>query len=440
MDKPLPNNKAIEIALIANIFLNNDIIADCIGSLKESDFYYKSHKIIYSKLLGLYKKSIPIDLLIFINSISEEILKSIGGITHLTEIIGSEVSAANYTEYIKTIKNLSIKREVIKSCNEAVTMAYREETDIRGVIDTLETKILNTSDINEEKTVNLEELMSTTINLIENGYKNGGQLLGTTTGYRLIDNAINGFVKGDLLIIAARPSMGKTALSMEMLNKLPPEKKGLIFEMEMPKGKLGIRMLAPRTYINPQNLSKGIIKDTDFNVILKEAGEIVFKNNVFINCRTRLSVAEIRAEAKKIKIQNGLDVVFIDHIGKVRPDNPKATKNDQIGQISEGFKNMAMDLDICCVVLSQLNREVEKRTDKHPIMSDLRDSGCIEQDADEILMLYRDDYYAEREGRISKRPGLLEVLVAKNRDGIVGAIKLYYNTNYQIISDRPILY
>lgn len=166
---------------------------------------------------------------------------------------------------------------------------------------------------------------------------------------------------------------------------------------------------------------------------------MAYKNNVFINCRTGLSVSEIKAEAKKIKIQNGLDVIFVDHIGKVRPDNPKATKNDQIGQISEGFKNMEMDLDICCVVLSQLNREVEKRTDKHPIMSDLRDSGCIEQDADEILMLYREDYYAECEGRKSNRPGLLEVLVAKNRDGNVGAIKLYYNTNYQIISDCPIL-
>ncbi|MCB2294677.1 DnaB-like helicase C-terminal domain-containing protein [Clostridium algoriphilum] len=319
-------------------------------------------------------------------------------------------------------------------------MAYGEEIDIRDVIDTLENKMLSASDMNEEKTVNLEELMTQSIDLIDNGYKNGGQLLGETTGYKLLDNAINGFVKGDLCIIAARPSMGKTALSMEMLNKLPPGKKGLIFEMEMSKGKLGIRMLAPRTYINSQDLSKGLIKDTDFSVIQKEAGKMANKNNVFINCRTGLSVSEIKAEAKKIKIQNGLDVIFVDHIGKVRPDNPKATKNDQIGQISEEFKNMAMDLDICCVVLSQLNREVEKRTDKHPIMSDLRNSGCIEQDADEILMLYRDDYYAEREGRKSIRPGLLEVLVAKNKDGNVGAIKLYYNTNYQIISDRPILY
>jgi len=440
MDKPLPNNKAVEATLIADIFLSNDIMVDCIGTLKAEDFYYKPHEIIYSTLLGLYKKNIPLDLPIFINNIKKETLSSIGGITYLTEIVGSEVSTYNYKEYIKIINNLSIKREVIKACNEAMSMAYGEETDIRNVIDSLETKILNTSDIDEEKTANSEDLMIESINIIENGYKNGGQLLGTSTGFKALDNAINGFVKGDLVIIAARPSMGKTALSMEMLNKLDPDKKGAIFEMEMTKGKLGIRMLAPRTYINPQNLSKGLIKDTDFKVILKEAGEIAFKNNIFINCRTRLSVAEIGAEAKKIKIRNGLDIVFIDHIGKVRPDNPKATKNDQIGQISDGLKNMAMDLDICCVVLSQLNRDVEKRPDKHPVMSDLRDSGCIEQDADEILMLYRDDYYAESEGRQSKNPGVLEILVAKNRDGFRGALKLYYNTNYQIISEQPIFH
>ena len=232
----------------------------------------------------------------------------------------------------------------------------------------------------------------------------------------------------------------KTALSMEMLNKLPKDKKGLIFEMEMPKGKLGIRMLAPRTYINPQNLSRGLIKDDDFITITNEAGQIANKNNVFINCRTNLSVGEIRAECKKIKIQNGLDVIFVDHIGKVRPDNIKDSKNNQIGQISEGLKNLAMDLDICVVVLSQLNRMVESRGDKHPVMSDLRDSGNVEQDADEILMLYRDDYYAEREDRQSKNPGLLEVLVAKNRDGFAGKINLYYNTNYQVISETPIFH
>ena len=438
MDKPLPSNGAVEMALLSNIFLNNDIIAECIGSLRVSDFYYSSNKIIYLKLLELYKRSIPIDLLIFTNNISEETLKHIGGITRLSEIVCSEVSTVNYSEYIKTIKNLSIKRELIMACYEALSRAYEEETDIRYVIDTLETKILNTSHIDEQKTINLEELMTASIDLIDNGFKNGGQLLGTTTGYEPIDNAINGFVKGDLCVIAARPSMGKTALSMEMLSKLPPEKKGLIFEMEMPKGKLGIRMLAPRTYINPQKLSKGLIKDTDFSVIQKQAAKMAYKNNVFINCRTGLSVSEIRAEAKKIKIQNGLDVIFVDHIGKVRPDNLKDSKNNQIGQICEGLKNLAMDLDVCVVALSQLNREVEKRSDRHPVMSDLRDSGNIEQDADEILMLYREDYYAEREGRQSKSPGLLEILVAKNRDGFAGAIKLFYNTNYQIISEQPI--
>jgi len=440
-DKPLPSNREVEISLLANIFMKNDIMADCIGLIQSKDFYYNSNQIIYEKLEELYKKSIPIDLTIFLNNLNKDKIESIGGITYLSEIIGSEVSIDNYKEYIKIIKNLSTKRKVIRECTVALGEAYDEDIDIQEVISTLEAKMLNTSTTDvENRTVNLQELMSESIDLIEFGYKNGGQLLGTHTGYKALDNAINGFVKGDLVIIAARPSMGKTALSMEMLNKLPKDKKGLIFEMEMPKGKLGIRMLAPRTYINPQNLSRGLIKDNDFITITNEAGQIANKNNVFINCRTNLSVGEIRAECKKIKIQNGLDVIFVDHIGKVRPDNIKDSKNNQIGQISEGLKNLAMDLDICVVVLSQLNRMVESRNDKHPVMSDLRDSGNVEQDADEILMLYRDDYYAEREGRQSKNPGLLEVLVAKNRDGFAGKINLYYNTNYQVISETPIFH
>ena len=209
-DKPLPSNKGVEVSLIANIFMKNDLMADCIGSLQAKDFYYNSNQIIYAKLEELYKKSIPIDLTIFLNNLNKDKIESIGGITYLSEIIGSEASINNYKEYIKIIKNLSTKRTVIRECTVALGEAYDEDIDIQEVIGTLETKMLNTSTTDvENRTVNLQELMSESIDLIEFGYKNGGQLLGTHTGYKALDNAINGFVKGDLVIIAARPSMGR---------------------------------------------------------------------------------------------------------------------------------------------------------------------------------------------------------------------------------------
>jgi replicative DNA helicase len=440
MDKPLPNNREAEIALIADIFIKNDIITDTIGLLKASDFYYKPHEIIYSKLIDLYKKNIPIDILTFTNSIDKKLLQSIGGITYLSQIIGTGISTANYKAHMKIIKDLSIKRDLITACEIALQNAYNEESQPKGIIDILESKLLNTIDIDDHKTINMSQLMEETVNIIEKGFKDGGKLTGITTGYKPIDNATNGFIKGDLMVIAARPSMGKTSLIINMINRLPKDNKAALFELEMSQEKIGFRMLAIRTLLDSQKLARGQIKDTDFTLIMKKASEISYKDNIYINCKAGLNVTEIKAEAKKIKIQHGLDIIFIDHIGKIRPDNIKASRNDQIGQISEGLKNIAKDLNICVVVLSQLNRAVEARTDKHPTMSDLRDSGNIEQDADEILLLYRDDYYAERENRDSKSPGTLEIFAAKNRDGEIGLIKLIYNTKYQIITEQSIFH
>lgn len=437
MDKSLPNNIEAEISLIAGIFINNDILIDTIGVIKPSDFYYKPHEIIYSKLIELYKRNIPIDLITFANSINKDLLASIGGLTYLSKVIGSQFSVSNYKAYIKVIKDLSNKRTIIQGCQEAIDNALNEEVETRNIITKLENKIPTLDEFEGNTTIDTAQLMNETINSIEEGFKNGGKIIGVTTGYAPIDKATNGLIKGDLLVIAARPSMGKTALIMNMLNRLPKENKAILFEMEMSEEKLGIRMLAPKVLLNPQNLSRGQIGDNDFESIIKKSNEISLKNNVFINCKSTLSISDIKSEAKKVKLQHGLDVIFIDHIGKIRPDNLRATRNDQIGQISEGLKNIAKDLNVCVVALSQLNRAVEQRSDKRPVLSDLRDSGNIEQDADEILLLYRDDYYAERENRKSKSPGVLEIMVAKNRDGEVGLIKLSYNTKYQFISEFP---
>lgn len=434
--KPLPNSKETEKDLLSSIFLRSDIILDTIGILKANDFYYKPHEIIYSKLIELYKKDIPADITTFVNYISKEQFASIGGITYLSQIVSSAASPSNYKAYIGIIKELSNRRCLIKACEEALQKSYKKEIEARYIIDDLESKLLNTNDFEEEKTISASELMNSTITLIEERYNNGGKLPGVTTGYKKIDSATNGFIKGDLMVIAARPSMGKTALIINMLNRLPKENKAMLFELEMSPEKLGLRMLSPKALLNSRNLSRGQIEGSDFGLIMKKSGEIALKNNIFINCKAGLSVAEIKAEAKKIKIKHGLSIIFVDHLGKVKPANPKATRNDQIGQISEDLKNLAKDLDICVVALSQLNRAVEGRPDKRPTLSDLRDSGNIEQDADEILLLYRDDYYAERENRESESPKELEIMVAKNRDGEVGLIKLLYDTKYQLISEK----
>lgn len=437
INQPLPNDIEAERALLSSIFQKNDILVDTVSILKASDFYNTAHQIIYSKLVEIYTKNIPIDLITFTNNLGQEKLQSIGGVTYLSQIIGTTATTAHYKNHAKIIKNLSDKRQIINSCREALELALQKESDPKKIIDKLETEFMDLNDLEEERTVNASELMECTLNHIEEGYKRGGNAPGISTGYAILDKATGGLIKGDLYIIAARPSMGKTALTMNIINRIPQEHNVMLFEMEMSKEKMGIRLLAPRTILNTQELSRGQLRDSDFELITRKAAEIAGKDNIYLNCKAGLSLAEIRAEAKKIKLKHGLDILFIDHIGKIKPDNPRASRNDQVGQISEGLKNLAKDLDVCVVALSQLNRAVESRTDKHPQLSDLRDSGNLEQDADIVMFLYRDDYYAEREDRASKRPGILEIALGKQRDGEVGLIELSYNTKYQIITELP---
>lgn len=203
----------------------------------------------------------------------------------------------------------------------------------------------------------------------------------------------------------------------------------------MSKEKIGVRLLAAKALKNSQKLSRGAIEEKDFELLSMKCNEISKKDNLYLNCKAGLTLSEIRSEAKKVKLKYGLDILIVDHIGKIKPDNLKASRNDQIGQISEGLKTLAKDLDICVIALSQLSRACETRNDKHPQLSDLRDSGNLEQDADTIIFLYRDDYYAEREGRESKKPDILELMIAKNRDGEVGMLELIYKTECQHISE-----
>lgn len=434
--KALPNNYKAEAAILSNIFIENDLAAEAIGILKPGDFYSTPNRMIYERLIDMYKENISIDIITFTNSMSKEVLESIGGFTYISNIIRSEATTVNFKEYIKIVKELSNRRELIKACQLALENAYDAKCDSKSTINQLEESFISMDVLEQKKTLNISQLMTKTLEEVEKNYNNGGNITGISTGYKPIDNATNGFIKGDLMVIAARPSMGKTALALNMLSRLPTKNKAALFELEMNEEKLGIRLLAAKTLLNAQALGRGKIQEQDFNLLVRKCSEFSMKGNLFINCKSSMTTEAIMSEAKKIKIQHGLDMVFIDHLGKIKPDNLKSTRNDQIGQISQDLKNIAKDLDVCVVALSQLNRAVETRTNKRPTLSDLRDSGALEQDADEVLMLYRDDYYAEREHRESKNPGILEIMVAKNRDGEIGLIELAYNLQYQIITEK----
>lgn len=414
-----------ELTILSDIMLDNDIMAECIGILKDTDFKEASNGIVYKTMQEMYRKHIPIDPVTLANSLGNN-YKAVGGMNYMLTMQQASPGKAGFKQHISIVKKESDRKKLIEACREATKEAL-DGGDPAEIIDRLESKFIRTDE--RHKVIDLNDLMLLTLEMIETGYHQGGKINGVSTGFVALDNTVGGFNKGDLMIVAARPSMGKTALILNMMNNIPKGDNAILFEMEMSEGKLGARLMASKVGINPKLLSRGAIGENDFDSIVKISGIAGDKNNLFFDCRAGLTVGQIRAEVKKLKIKHGLSVVFIDHIGIMRPDNPKANRNDQIGTISRELKAIAKDLDVCVVCLSQLNRGVEGRADKQPALSDLRDSGNVEQDADQVLLLYREDYYKPENDFVST----FEIIVAKNRDGEIGKILLQYDTNTQLI-------
>lgn len=426
----LPQNIEAERNVLGSILKDNNILIDMIGNITAEDFYNSAHKIIFHTMEEMFKADIPIDITTVVNKLGQDNLASVGGITYLVELGNSIPSTANVKSYIDIVKEKADKRKLIKTCEKALSEAYNEEKKTSSVISLLENELLNIGQIKQNKILTDTELMELTMDIIEKNYNNGGVIPGMSLGITALDKATGGFRKGDMNVIAGRPSMGKSLLMLNLAENLGKQYKTALFELEMSAEKLGIRRLAARSLINSFKLSKGDIEDKDWDKLMQNASDVAALNNIFTDTTPGITMAEIKAKCKKLKIQYGLDLVFIDHLGLITPSSGNS-RNEQIGEITKQGKIMAKDLDICVVFLSQLSRACEQRTDKRPMLSDLRESGNIEQDADAIMLLYRDEYY----NRDTEDKGVMECNIAKQRDGNTGVIKLNYRPEYQKITD-----
>lgn len=442
MLRELPKDIEIEKIVLSNIFKENDLLSDTMPTLKSEDFYNKVHAFIYLEMCNLYNKNTPISAEMLFLSMGKDKYMTVGGTTYISELTNQSVSTVGHDKYVYQLKELSNQRRLIaesQTCIDNILNGTMKSIDFIENMEKVNMNICNHSEEEEQyKTCNTEILMSGTVDSVEECYKNGGQAPGIPTGFVLLDKHMGGFEKGTLNIIAARPSMGKTALLLSIMNNIPKKYKVLVFEMEMTRNELGKRMLASNSKINMYKVNRGQLTSDEWVKVSNTSNRLAKKTNLFINTQVDLSVSEIRRECKNIKNKHGLDIIFVDHLGKVKKDSSSKSLNEKVGEITNAFKNIAKELNIAVVILSQLNRGVEARADKHPMMSDLRDSGNIEQDADKIIMLYRDDYYAERERRKSRTPNILEADIQKQRNGYCGSIKLYYDTETQFIGDVQI--
>lgn len=425
----LPNSLDAEQIVLKKIINNHNSLSEVQDILNINDFYYDRHKCIYQSLIDLSSKNSEIDLVTLLDYIKTKgNIKECGGISYVTDITCSALTLSDISNHIKIIKEKSDRRNLIKTSNALISKSYDGE-DISTLIDFAEDNLYRISNSKSSgDIVDISEALNNVLTKIEANYNNPGKILGVSTGYSVLDQSICGLQKGDLIITAARPSMGKTAFALNIGQLASRNANVAIFSLEMTQSQLMERLLSAKCLIDFNNIKTGNLEPSDFEKITKACTDLS-NRNIFIDDKS-VSLDEIRAKCRHLKIKNGLDVVIIDYLQLIELNEKFSSREQEVSKISKELKKIAKKLDITIIALSQLSRASEARHDKRPLLSDLRESGAIEQDADIILMLYRDAYY----NKDTREKDIAEIIVSKNRNGEVKTLKLGWFGKFQRFS------
>lgn len=432
--KTLPNDLRCEQEILEAMFNNKNSLMKVIDEVEAEDFYKTAHQLLFSTICKMYSEGKELELTLIIDELGKENIEKIGGITYLTEIISNGITS-NIEQYIKILKDKSYRRKSIKALTRALEDMYDERNNPYEISELTTNKL--TEKVENKSSVKTDrELMEETLVKIEKRVNQGGDTPGMQTGIKDLDKATGGFEKGELNIIAARPSMGKTVTVLNLLDGLSQNGyKVFLAELEMTEEALGIRRLANNATVEANRMKFGNMQQEDFNKILQAASILGNRNNIFTDCTSNQSLLNIKSKAKAIKQSHGLDVVIIDHLTIMNIPN-RQTRDVAIGEITKGLKSLAKDLEISVILLCQLSRAPEQRADHRPMLSDLRESGNIEQDADTVIMLYRDEYYNKE----TEDKNIMECIITKQRNGATGTVKLFYSSDYQRICDLDIVH
>ena len=436
--KSLPHNFLAEKAVLNCLILNSELIEMTFHNLSIDAFYFKNHQEIYKILIFMYKNNKPIDIITLNTFVQDKgLLKKIGGIKVLIELISQVPNLTYFEEYIHLIKEKFIRRLIIKLGYEIITSGYLTNVPVETIIVNFENKLLDlTSEIKTKKLLSSAELLNNIFFELKKKCLNPA-LNGLASGFYDLDSLTQGFQKSDLIILAARPSIGKTALSLNITlnviknSKLPV----LFFSLEMSKEQIMYRLLSIETHINQVRLRNGKLYKDDWVKILKVM-KILAKLPIFINDMADLSIQDIRSNVKTIMLkQNRIGLIIVDYLQLIQ--NLKSeTENrvQELSKITRTLKNIAREFNIPIIALSQLSRNVENRIDKVPVLADLRESGSIEQDADLVIMLSRNNNYNSKK-LDDLNYLLIELIVAKQRNGPLGRVKLKFNRNHMTFSN-----
>jgi replicative DNA helicase len=419
-------NSEAEMQVLGSIMKENNSICKVIDFLEPEDFYNPRHRLIYKTMLSMYEKSQVIDLTTLAEKLGAT-LAEVGGLSYLSEVYVSCLSAVNILPYGEIVKEKSNKRKIIDIMNRSMEEIRERETESSSLISKMQDKLINIKCNRTVEDGSLEEPMTSFLDRLEERFKNGGDIQGIKCGFNSLDRVLGGFMPQDLIILAARPSMGKTAVALNLALNLSLKAKAKVafFNLEMGKQQIIERAISCRTEIPMQNIKNGSLEDEQWVSAVSASSEIVASGlKIFDKIFT---LKGIREECKRLKIQGGLDIVFIDYLQLINSEEKHENRTQDISKISRSLKLMAKELDITVLSLSQLSRAPETRSDHRPLLSDLRESGAIEQDADIVMFLYRDEYYYSD----TDKPNIIECILAKNRNGEVGTVRLKWKGECQ---------
>ena len=425
MNKEIPKNIDAEQSVIGSMFLTKKAMQKVLENLKEDSFYLASHKKIFSCIYELDSKGKPVDLTTVVEELNNRNwLGQVGGIEYLTEVIESVPTAANVDEYIKIVEDKFVLRKLIDEATSIITESYNTTNDVNEVIETAEKKIFDVSkNIRSTEFKTIQDVLVKTQNDLEKLASMKGDITGIPTGYYELDKITSGFHPHELIIIAARPGMGKTAIALNMVNNIAinAKKSVALFNMEMGAEQLATRMLASVGQIDSGKLKTGNLNHSDWKRV-NEAVSRLSESRIFIDDTAGITVNEIRAKCSRLAASpSGLDIVVIDYLTLIQGNSKSgANRQQEVSDISRALKTMAMELDVPVIALSQLSRGIEQRTDKKPMLSDLRESGAIEQDADIVAFLHCSDEEREKEN------SLMEFVIRKHRNGPLKDIPLIF--------------
>ncbi|MDD2484379.1 MAG: replicative DNA helicase [Eubacteriales bacterium] len=434
MERIPPHSNEAEKSVLGSILLDKEAFYEVMELLSDEDFYSEMHREIYRAAIGLYRRNEPVDIL----TVSEELkkrntLEMVGGRAYVATLSTLVPSTSNVVQYAKIVGEKAVLRKLITAASGIMDKAYQEKVEPEEILNFAEKSVFEIAQSRQKRDFEpLKDVLYENLKRIDEVSKLSGGITGVTTGFVVLDARTSGFQRSDLVILAARPSMGKTALALNIAQQaaLRAKAKVLIFSLEMSREQLGQRLLSMEARVEMQKIKTGKLDGSDFEKI-NDAVDRLAAAEIFIDDTPGISVIEIKNKCRRLKAEKGLDLIVVDYLQLMAVDGRTESRQQEITALSRFLKQLAREMDCPVLVLSQLSRAPEQRADHRPILSDLRESGAIEQDADIVMFLYRDEYYNEN----TEKPNICEVNTAKQRSGSTGTDELAWLGKYTRFAD-----